>query len=189
MVADIAVIEMLGRRLARVSAPVVLDPVMVAASGDRLVPEEAVVALRDSLFPRATIVTPNLPEAAVLLGTAAATDEASMREQAAALAARGPAVLLKGGHMEGQDSIDILHVGDTGEVLTSPRVATRNTHGTGCTLSSAIAAHLARGADLREAVRAAKDYISAAIAAADRLHVGHGRGPVHHFHALWHEPA
>lgn len=185
MLADVAVIELLGERLARAGVPVVLDPVMVAASGDRLVPEEAVAAIAEHLFPRATVVTPNIPEAAVLLGTAPAADEAAMRAQAEALAARGPAVLLKGGHLEDGESVDLFLSGGRLERLPAPRVATRNTHGTGCTLSSAIAARLARGASLPEAVRAAKAYISAAIAAADELHVGTGHGPVHHFHALW----
>ncbi|RAI00535.1 bifunctional hydroxymethylpyrimidine kinase/phosphomethylpyrimidine kinase [Acuticoccus sediminis] len=185
MLADVAVIDRLADMLAAVPVPVVLDPVMVAASGDRLVPVEAVAALRDRLFGVATIVTPNVPEAAVLLGTAEATDEAGMRAQAMALADRGPAILLKGGHLDGRESVDVLCIDGACERLTSPRVATRNTHGTGCTLSSAIAAHLAQGAPLREAVAGAKAYISGAIAAADELTIGRGHGPVHHFHALW----
>lgn len=186
MLADVAVIDRLADMLAAVAVPVVLDPVMVAASGDRLVPEEAVAALRERLFGVATIVTPNLPEAAVLLGGPVARSEAEMVDQARALADRGPAILLKGGHLEGGgESVDILCRGGVCERLTSPRVATRNTHGTGCTLSSAIAAHLARGASLPEAVAGAKRYISEAIAAADSLSVGRGHGPVHHFYALW----
>jgi len=185
MLADVAVIEVFAERLAGVAVPVVLDPVMVAASGHRLVPEEAVASISANLFPRAAIVTPNLPEAAVLLGTAEARTEAEMIAQAEALAARGPSVLLKGGHLSGAESVDVfLHEGRS-ELLRSPRVETRNTHGTGCTLSSAIAAHIARGATLDAAVRSAKAYISAAIAAADTLNVGRGHGPVHHFHALW----
>ncbi|UOM34639.1 bifunctional hydroxymethylpyrimidine kinase/phosphomethylpyrimidine kinase [Acuticoccus sp. I52.16.1] len=185
MLADVALIDRLADMLAAVPVPVVLDPVMVSASGHRLVPQEAVAALRERLFGVATIVTPNVPEAAVLLGTAEATGEAQMREQALALADRGPAILLKGGHLEGGESVDILCVNGVCQRLTSPRVATRNTHGTGCTLSSAIAAHLAKGAGLADAVAGAKRYISGAIAAADRLSIGHGHGPVHHFHALW----
>ena len=185
MLSDVEVIDRLADMLAAVAVPVVLDPVMVAASGDRLVPEEAVASLRDRLFGVATIVTPNVPEAAVLLGTSEAASEADMREQALALADRGPAILLKGGHLDGRESVDILCMNGTCERLTSPRLSTRNTHGTGCTLSSAIAAYLARGATLSEAVSGAKAYISEAIAAADRLQIGRGHGPVHHFHALW----
>jgi hydroxymethylpyrimidine/phosphomethylpyrimidine kinase len=185
MVADITVIETLAARLDGIAIPVVLDPVMVAASGHRLVPEAAVEALRDTLFRVATIVTPNLPEAAVLLGTRPAVTVDEMEEQTATLASRGPAVLLKGGHLEGAESVDILRIGDVAERFAASRVATRHTHGTGCTLSSAIAAHLARGATLRDAVAAAKAYVTAAIGAADMLAVGRGHGPVHHFHALW----
>ncbi len=165
---------------------VVLDPVMVAASGDRLLSEDAVATLRDKLLPRASLVTPNLPEAAVLLDTAVAGDEAAMLAQARALLTFGPAaVLIKGGHASGEESVDLL-VDASGVLrLPAPRIATRNTHGTGCTLSSAIAAGLARGAPLREAVQAAKDYISRAIAASDTLTIGKGHGPVHHFHAWW----
>jgi hydroxymethylpyrimidine/phosphomethylpyrimidine kinase len=168
---------------------VVLDPVMVAKSGDRLLHADAIAAMKERLLPLATVITPNLPEAAVLLDEEAAQDEAGMIRAAARLRALGPqAVLLKGGHLsEGSESIDVLDDGDEPLTLAAPRIATVNTHGTGCTLSSAIAALLARGLSLRDAVRAAKAYISAAIQAADRLRVGHGHGPVHHFHGLWRE--
>ena len=167
---------------------VVVDPVMVAKSGDRLLREDAVSALKEQLLPVATVITPNLPEAAVLLGAPAPRDEPGMIEAATALRRLGPAaVLLKGGHMAHEDSIDVLDDGEEPLTLVAPRVATSNTHGTGCTLSSAIAASLARGLPLRAAVRAAKAYLTGALQAADRLDVGHGHGPVHHFHALWRE--
>jgi len=166
--------------------PVVLDPVMVAASGDSLLDEDAIETLRTVLVPRATLITPNLPEAAKLLGRGQATNEREMTAQARALHRLGAdAVLIKGGHAEGEEAVDIL-IDREGELrLDAPRVKTRNTHGTGCTLSSAIAAELAKGASLRNAVAAAKAYVTAAIAAADQLKIGKGRGPVHHFHALW----
>ncbi len=166
--------------------PVVLDPVMVAKGGAALLPEAAVTALRDRLLPLATHLTPNLPEAAALLGIAEATGRDGMAAQATALRALGPgAVLLKGGHLGGAESPDLL-AGPAGLCwLDAPRIATRNTHGTGCTLSAALAAELAKGADDRAAVTAAKAYVLGAIAAADRLSVGHGHGPTHHFHALW----
>ncbi|MCF3933119.1 bifunctional hydroxymethylpyrimidine kinase/phosphomethylpyrimidine kinase [Acuticoccus sp. M5D2P5] len=186
MLADPAVIALLAKKLDGIGIPVVLDPVMVAASGHRLVPEETVSALCDALIPLATLITPNIPEAAVLLGEAEADGLDMMRAQAHRLAALGPAVLLKGGHMSGE-AADVFETEDGVETLTSPRVATRNTHGTGCTLSSAIAASLAKGMTLPEAVRAGKTYISGAIAAADRLSIGKGHGPVHHFHALWND--
>lgn len=187
MLATSAVIEAVAEGLKDFAGvPVVLDPVMVAASGDVLLDEEAVETLRSVLLPRATLITPNLPEAAKLLGTTEAKDEREMGEQARALMRIGAkAVLIKGGHAEGAKAVD-LYVDAEGEMrLEAPRVATRNTHGTGCTLSSAIAAELAKGASLREAVRKAKAYITAAIAAADELRIGKGRGPVHHFHAWW----
>jgi hydroxymethylpyrimidine/phosphomethylpyrimidine kinase len=187
MLATSAVIEAVAEGLKDFAGvPVVLDPVMVAASGDVLLDEEAVETLRSVLLPRATLITPNLPEAAKLLGAAEAKDEREMAEQARALMRIGAkAVLIKGGHAEGAKAVD-LYVDADGEMrLEAPRVATRNTHGTGCTLSSAIAAELAKGASLREAVRKAKAYITAAIGAADELHIGKGRGPVHHFHAWW----
>ena len=168
---------------------VVLDPVMVAKSGDRLLPPDAIAALKERLLPLATVITPNLPESAVLLGLEEARDEAGMIDAAARLRALGPqAVLLKGGHLDKDaQSIDVLDDGGEPLTLAAPRIATENTHGTGCTLSSAIAALLARGLPLRAAVAEAKAYVSAAIRAADHLQVGHGHGPVHHFHALWRE--
>ncbi len=168
-------------------AQVVLDPVMVATSGDLLLVPEAVATLRDVLIPRATLVTPNLHEAARLCDRPVATSAAEMLAQARLLIAGGAqAVLVKGGHATGDAATDLL-LGAGGEPvwLTAPRVATENTHGTGCTLSAAIAAGLARGLDLEPAVRAAKAYLSAAIAGSDRLKIGGGHGPVDHFHAWW----
>jgi hydroxymethylpyrimidine/phosphomethylpyrimidine kinase len=164
---------------------VVLDPVLVASSGERLLREDALSALRD-LISRVHVITPNLPEAAVLLGSSPARDEDEMRAQGQQLLTLGPgAVLIKGGHGGGSESIDFLVEPDKCVRLAAPRIDTRKTHGTGCTLASAIAAGLAKGLPLDEAARQAKTYVSAAIAAADRLDVGSGRGPLHHFHAWW----
>ncbi|MGY2049962.1 bifunctional hydroxymethylpyrimidine kinase/phosphomethylpyrimidine kinase [Methylobacterium sp. JK268] len=167
--------------------PVVLDPVMVATSGDPLLAAGAVEALRRHLIPLARVLTPNLPEAAALLDAPVAQDEAGMLAQGRGLLALGPgAVLMKGGHGAGEESVDLLvGPGDAVLRLAGRRLATRNTHGTGCTLSAAIAAGLARGVPLTEAARAAKGYLAAALAEADRLAIGHGHGPVHHFHAWW----
>jgi hydroxymethylpyrimidine/phosphomethylpyrimidine kinase len=190
MLSSPAIIEVVTDGLRRHGARnVVVDPVMVAKSGDRLLREDAVAALRQRLLPLATVITPNLPEAAVLLDREEAEDEAGMIDAAARLRQLGPqAVLLKGGHLaKGAASVDVLDDGAEPLTLAAPRIATANTHGTGCTLSSAIAALLARGLSLREAVTQAKTYVTAAIQAADRLQVGHGHGPVHHFHALWRE--
>ncbi|MEJ8571924.1 bifunctional hydroxymethylpyrimidine kinase/phosphomethylpyrimidine kinase [Microbaculum marinum] len=165
---------------------IVLDPVMVAQSGDPLITPEAVATLRDTLLPMAMVITPNLPEAARLLDADPAGDEHAMLEQGRRLLDLGPeAVVIKGGHGTGAESVDLLVTQDEVVRLAAERIATRNTHGTGCTLSSAIAAGLATGAPLASAVRAAKDYLTAALAAADDLRIGHGQGPVHHFHALW----
>jgi hydroxymethylpyrimidine/phosphomethylpyrimidine kinase len=167
--------------------PMVLDPVMVAASGDPLIADEAVAVLTRRLFPMASLITPNLFEAARLLGRAPAASEAEMVAQGRALLDFGAAaVLVKGGHAVGAESADVLvEAGRDPAWFRAPRIATRNTHGTGCTLSSAITAGLAKGATLREAVGAGKRFIAAAIAAADRLTIGRGHGPVHHFHAFW----
>ncbi len=165
---------------------VVLDTVMVAKSGDPLLRPEAVDTLRDRLVPRAMVITPNLPEAARLLDAEQARNESEMREQAKALLALGPgAVLIKGGHSGGTEATDLLVTRDNVTRLPAKRIATRNTHGTGCTLSSAVAAELAKGQALEEAVVAAKAYLTAALGAADSLRIGLGQGPVHHFHALW----
>jgi hydroxymethylpyrimidine/phosphomethylpyrimidine kinase len=165
---------------------IVLDPVMVATSGDELLARQAREVLRRMLFPRALVITPNLLEAAALLDAPIARTEVEMREQGERLLALGPqAVLVKGGHCGGAQSVDLLVEPKACTRLTADRIAARNTHGTGCTLSSAIAAGLAKGLDLAEAVRTAKDFVTAALAAADRIKIGSGRGPVHHFHASW----
>ena len=166
-----------------------LDPVMVAKSGDRLLVPEAVESLKSRLLPLATVITPNLPEAAVLLGRDEDIGTDDMEAVAHALQALGArAVLLKGGHLAASESPDYLFDDAGLEVFTAARSETGNTHGTGCTLSSAIAALLARGHDLRAAVRGAKAYVTAAIRAADTLQIGTGHGPVHHFHEFWSPP-
>jgi len=165
---------------------VVLDPVMVATSGRRLLAPEAISALRKQLLSRVLLITPNLPEAAVMLDSAEATDEASMLCQARDLLALGAnAVLMKGGHAGGAESTDLLVTATASVRITGTRVATRNTHGTGCTLSAAIAGGLAKGLGLTEAVHDAKAYVTAAISAADRLDIGEGPGPLHHFYRWW----
>ena len=164
---------------------VVLDPVMVASTGADLLRADAMDALR-KLIGRIGVFTPNLFEAAALLEVTMARDEAEMRVQAEKLRALGAeAVLMKGGHAGGKESIDLLVDANGCERFAAPRIATKNTHGTGCTLSSAIAAGLAKGLSLQDAVREAKAYVSAAIAAADGLDVGSGHGPLHHFHKWW----
>jgi hydroxymethylpyrimidine/phosphomethylpyrimidine kinase len=187
MVADRATIEAILAGLTRWSPKnIVLDPVMVATSGDHLLAADAVATLRTRLIPCAGLITPNLPEAAALLDEAVATSEAAIASQGTRLLAMGcRAVLIKGGHGQGSESTDYLFGGAGAVALAAPRVATKNTHGTGCSLSSAIAAGLAKGEDLETAVRQAKVWISAAIAAADRLDVGRGHGPIHHFHRFY----
>jgi len=187
MLSQPGVIEAVAEGLIRHNARnIVLDPVMVATSGDRLLADEAIEALRRVLIPKAALITPNLPEAAALLGTTYAFSETEMARQASALLALGPAaVLIKGGHGNGPEAIDLLVTAAGPLRLASPRVLTQNTHGTGCTLSAAIAAGLAKGQSLETAVRHAKAYVSAAISASDRLQIGHGHGPVHHFYRWW----
>jgi len=191
MLSKTATIEVVAEGLDRYKQTnVVLDPVMVASSGDRLLKPDAVETLRKLLFPRALVVTPNLPEAAALLDTGIAGNEDEMRQQAERLLKLGAkAVLIKGGHGTGNESVDLLVEPGAVTRLVAPRFVTRNTHGTGCTLSSAIAAGLAKGLPLAEAALAAKSYVTQAIAAADRLKVGSGdassHGPVHHFYRWW----
>lgn len=185
MLASAEIVSTVATELSRhTGAPLVIDPVMVATSGDVLLAPEAVTALASELLPLAELVTPNMPEAAVLLGTTEATTEQQTIEQARAIAQLGcRAVLLKGGHGDGEEAVDILC--DRGRIvrLTAPRIDTPHTHGTGCTLSAAIAAMLAGGADLEQAARRAKVYVSAAIAAGRELGIGEGRGPVDHLFA------
>jgi hydroxymethylpyrimidine/phosphomethylpyrimidine kinase len=164
---------------------VVLDPVLIASSGERLLQESALSALRD-LISRVQVLTPNLPEAAALLGTTPARDENEMLAQGQKLLTLGAAaVLVKGGHGDGPESVDFLVEADKHLRLAAPRLRTRETHGTGCTLSSAIAAGLAKGLPLETAAAEAKAYVSAAIVQAARFDVGSGRMPLHHFHAWW----
>jgi hydroxymethylpyrimidine/phosphomethylpyrimidine kinase len=181
------VIETVAAGLARWNqTAVVLDPVMAASSGDDLIAPQARNALKRMLCPHALVITPNLAEAAALLDAPVARTETEMREQGERLLALGArAVLVKGGHGGGAQSVDLLLQGTGCTRFAVDRVAGRDAHGTGCTLSSAIAAGLAKGRGLVDAVRAAKDFVTAALVAADRITVGAGRGPLHHFHASW----
>jgi hydroxymethylpyrimidine/phosphomethylpyrimidine kinase len=163
---------------------VIVDPVMVATSGDRLIAEETVAVLVRDVFPRALLITPNLDEAALLLGRTLSRREDLLPAAQALQALGAPAVLLKGGHLQGDVVEDLLLERDgTVTRLASERIATRNGHGTGCTLSSAIAAHLALGLDLASAVRRGRDFIVQAIAAGADVHTGQGHGPLNHGHA------
>ncbi|HLR13353.1 MAG TPA: bifunctional hydroxymethylpyrimidine kinase/phosphomethylpyrimidine kinase [Burkholderiaceae bacterium] len=171
-------------------AHLVLDPVMIAKGGDHLLEDSAVHALRESLVPLATLITPNLPEAGVLLDARPVETLKEMRRTAERLRRLlsdddNRWVFLKGGHLPGNETIDVLHDGDRLIELPGTRIPTRNTHGTGCTLSAALAALLPRVPDVPEAARQAKAYLVEAIRQADTLGVGSGHGPVHHFHAWW----
>lgn len=186
MVSQAPIIEAIGAALQRWDQRAVLDPVMVATAGDRLLDPQAISALSSVLLPLASVVTPNLPEAALLAGEGVALNETDMERQAEKILRLGAAaVLIKGGHAAGRESTDIFFDGRRMSRLSLPRIETTNDHGTGCTLSAAIAAYLARGEDLASAVALAKDYLHGALAAGARLKIGKGRGPVHHFHA-WH---
>lgn len=186
------VIEAVSAGLAaKATCPIVLDPVMVAKSGHKLLSDDAVDSLRNKLIPIADLITPNLPEAGVLLDRDPPKNEAEMAEAARLLMERGAkAVLMKGGHLDvatltdGQ-LVDLLVTPDNVYRFTSSHITTNNTHGTGCTLSSSIAARLARGETMEKSVDTARRYLNRAIGAADELSVGNGHGPVHHFHALW----
>ena len=182
------VIETVARKLVQWKCPnIVLDPVMVSKSGDKLLQDDAVRALKTILIPRASIITPNLPEASVLLGREVVTPKDMVRA-AKDLAGLGCAnVLLKGGHLMGDESADLLFQKDTDTLTELPgiRIHTPNSHGTGCSLSSAICAHLAKGLDLESAVRGAKAWLTGALKAGAEYKTGRGHGPVHHFYALW----
>lgn len=181
-----AIIEEVAGALATYNGPVVLDPVMIAKSGDALLQDAAVQSMVDHLIPCAVLLTPNLPEAAKLLGLDHAQTVEEMEHQGRALLALGPkAVLMKGGHSNGDTCTDILITEEGVTAFEAPRVDTINTHGTGCTYSSSIAAQLASGMTMEDAVRAAHGYLQGAIVASDQLNIGAGHGPVHHFHQLW----
>lgn len=195
MLGSAEIVATVADRLAHFDAPfVVCDPVMVAKSGDHLLARNAVAMLIEALLPRSFMITPNLPEAGVLLEQRAPETVKEMYRAAERLREMLPLsserwVLLKGGHLPGSDVVDLLFDGDRMIELPSPRIETKNTHGTGCTLSSAIAALLPQHAGgfrpIEAAVRDARDYLLRAIAASGALSVGKGHGPVHHFHRWW----
>ncbi|MEQ1651173.1 MAG: bifunctional hydroxymethylpyrimidine kinase/phosphomethylpyrimidine kinase [Hyphomicrobium sp.] len=186
MLADVETVTLVAHLLARMKpAHLVVDPVMVATSGDRLVDADAVNAVRTALVPLADVITPNLPEAAALLETVVATSEDQMMAQARQLLALGcKAVLLKGGHGNGPEAVDILITASHAIKFTRPRIATHNTHGTGCTLAAAIAAGLAQQLPLETAVQNAKDFVWSALASGAHLKIGAGSGPVDHLFDL-----
>lgn len=187
MIANAGIAGAVAAALApRRGIPIVLDPVMIAKGGAPLLAAEAVAALTGHLLPLATLLIPNLPEAAALLGLPEATDRATMADQASRLRALGPEyVLVKGGHLASDESPDVLAGPEGLTWFEAMRTVTKNTHGTGCTLSSALAAELAKGAPPAAAVAAAKAYLAGAVATSGALTVGSGHGPVHHFHELW----
>jgi hydroxymethylpyrimidine/phosphomethylpyrimidine kinase len=185
MLGGVDAIEAVAASLERWCAgiPVIVDPVMVSTSGSRLLERGAEAALAQRLIPLASLITPNLHEAAALLGAAAANSESEAREQAARLLALGPhAVLIKGGHTTGPDAIDYYYNGATFRSYYAPRIATKNTHGTGCTLASAIAAFLVKGLVLEDAIAEAKTYLQGALERSADLDIGSGHGPVAHFY-------
>ena len=188
MLYSVELIRAVAEQLQKFNARnIVLDPVMVAQSGDRLLRDDAVGAIAEYLMPLAEVVTPNIPEAEVLVGRALRTRD-ELRAAACELARHGSrSVLIKGGHLEHEDSCDLLYLSGENRFveLTAERIRTRNNHGTGCTLSSAIAAHLARDSGIEEAVRRAKEYINRAIRAGAGYTIGRGHGPVHHFFQFW----
>jgi hydroxymethylpyrimidine/phosphomethylpyrimidine kinase len=184
MLADADTIKLVAAKMKQYRPPfLVIDPVMIATSGDVLLPASAISSLKSVLLPLADIITPNLPEGAALIGSKVPKDAADMLKMTAGLRQLGAkTILLKGGHLEqDENSNDLLIFPEQVHHLSAKRIHTRNTHGTGCTLSSAIASYLAQGHDLLRAVQLGKQYISAAIAHADQLAIGKGQGPVNHF--------
>lgn len=186
MLGDAAIIEVIAPFLQAFDGPIVLDPVMVAKGGASLMAKKAEQALIEWLLPTVSLVTPNLPELAVLVGQAEAQTPAQIEQQAEDLRAMGAqAVLAKGGHLDGERSADFLLTSQGRQWFDGVRIATANTHGTGCTLASALCSYWAQSGDLTRAVAQAKAYIQQAISHAQRLQVGSGHGPTHHFHAYW----
>ena len=185
MLADADIIRTVAEKLRQYGPKnIVLDPVMVASSGNLLLKQDAIQILKDELLPLVSLITPNLPEAAALLGHAVPQTEAHVQAMMPALQGLPTAaILLKGGHLTtSEHSTDWLLANEQITPFSTPRITTENTHGTGCTLSSAIASYLAQGATLQTAVKRSKNYIANAIAHADELQIGHGHGPVHHFY-------
>jgi hydroxymethylpyrimidine/phosphomethylpyrimidine kinase len=187
MLASPGIVKAVAQNLAEHrGAPVVLDPVLAASSGDQLAVSDVADALLQHLAPLVALLTPNLAEAARLAEAPAPTTLAGMHKLAEKLHGRGfKSVLVKGGHLKGATADDIFFDGVSHRTFSAARIATRNTHGTGCTLSAAIAANLALGLDLVRSIEAAKDYVGGALAGADELDVGRGPGPLHHFHRFW----
>ena len=186
MLASAPIIEVVAAKVREYDLPnLVVDPVMVAKSGDRLLRDDAVTVLRDLLLPLAAVVTPNLPEAEVLAGFAIDSDEDVRRAAKEIVGLGARAVVVKGGHREAAEAVDVLYDGTTFRDYSAPRIDTTSTHGTGCTFASAIAAYLARGEPLAEAVGQAKEYLTEALRRA--YPIGGGHGPVHHFHRWWEE--
>lgn len=183
MLSSARIVEAVARKLRHYQAPgLVVDPVMVAKSGFRLLSPAAITVLREELLPLARLVTPNAPEAALLADCPVGSLEEAQEAASRILKHGCQAVLVKGGHLPGEESIDVLYDGREFTFFPAARLQTRHTHGTGCTYAAAIAAHLGRGKELVEAVRAAKDYLTQAIRHAPGI--GHGCGPVHHFYFM-----
>ncbi len=184
MLAGASIVEVVAAGVRKHGLPnLVVDPVMVAKSGDSLLREDAVAALRDLLLPLCAVVTPNLPEAEVLSGRSIASDDDVRRAAEEIVGLGAGAVVVKGGHREGAEAVDVLYDGSDFREYSAPRIDTTSTHGTGCTFASAIAAYLARGEPLPEAVGRAKEYLTEALRRA--YPIGGGHGPVHHFYRWW----
>ncbi len=186
MLGEPETIKCVAKALADYQGPIVLDPVMVAKSGALLVPDRAIAAMREFLLPRATILTPNIPESAKLLNAEEQFSDDGLKAQSKELLKYGPrAVLMKGGHGHGNICTDWFVTSERSMSLKAERVATKNTHGTGCSYSAAITSGLAKGNSLEMSVRTAHGWLYQAIRRADELVVGRGAGPIHHFHGCW----
>lgn len=188
MLHSVEVIECVSRLLREYDiSSIVLDPVMVATSGDKLIEDDAIEALKEYLFPLARIITPNIPEAEIISGVSISGMEALEKTAAQLGATFNLSILAKGGHLIGDDLLDVLFDNETNHTVhfSNRRIQTANTHGTGCTLSSAIAAHLARGLSIGDATAQGIDYVAKAIQQGAEYSIGGGHGPVHHFHAFW----
>jgi len=188
MLSQVTVVETVAKAVEKFEPKhVVLDPVMVATSGDSLLADDAVEAIKSTLMPFADVVTPNLHEAAKLTIQSMVKTPDEMIEQGNFMrsSCNAKSVLMKGGHGDGDECVDILCTANGNKIFKSDRIDTKNTHGTGCSLSSAIASHLARGLDMEQAIQKSKHWLTEAIRHSDELEIGNGSGPVHHFHALW----